>query len=581
MATAVWQLKIYEVNGGTETYKWDQDWFVPWDEYRAGASSSNQTTAARVKNAIGMPECSVFYINDPIMSISYQEIKQYSKRALIDTYIYAGKTIKCVLKNDPANRYFYLTFSSVTRTADQVSMYLSQIRFVKDGYDSGNISVIDLSVRNWRDNLNRYEVVGCTFKSNAVGQNVNKYTVGYTSANGYYGNRETSTTTYNNAYKTWISGITPVIPDDNNPYWNGGISGPSDSEGGFGENSDIVDLDQLPGLSVLDTGFATLFTPSKTQLKALSDVMWGSNFIAFLQNMVENIKDMFTSLAIVPFNVDAGSTVEVTWFGLAITEVFLTLCANQYYEFDMGSINLSADDRIFTSGSALDYAPFSKLGIFLPFIGFQELDVDECRDRTINLNYRIDVLSGTCVATIKIDGNAIYQFTGNCLTQIPITSQNMESLVSDAVNVGISVSSLASTAASAGGDIAAAANSESGLQYQDVAEAHKAITRSEGQLASATANAAIGMKPQIKKGGAVSASASLLSVRQPYLFLTTPHQSMPDHYQRYCGFPCNITGKLSTFSGFTVVEDIRLNGLVATSPEVAEIYELLKKGVII
>ena len=114
-----------------------------------------------------------------------------------------------------------------------------------------------------------------------------------------------------------------------------------------------------------------------------------------------------------------------------------------------------------------------------------------------------------------------------------------------------------------------------------IAHAHAHVASSAGQLSSATANAAMGMKPTYGKAGAISGSASLLSVKQPYLFLTTPRQSIPDHYQRYCGFPSNISGKLSSFSGFTVVEDIRLNGLVATSPEVSEIYELLKKGVII
>ena len=63
--------------------------------------------------------------------------------------------------------------------------------------------------------------------------------------------------------------------------------------------------------------------------------------------------------------------------------------------------------------------------------------------------------------------------------------------------------------------------------------------------------------------------------------MTTPRQSMPEGYEKVCGFPCNEGGKLGNFTGYTVVEDIRLNGLVATAPEVEEIYQLLKSGVII
>lgn len=370
--------------------------------------------------------------------------------------------------------------------------------------------------------------------------------------------------------------------DDDNPYDEGGTSGESDSKGNFSEDSDTVNEDELPDIDAVGTGFATIFKPSKAQLKNLATIMWNGNVFAALQNLVENIHDLFTSLAIVPFDIDAGSTVEVTWLGIPATSVYLTLAAKQYYELDMGYINLADDSRIFTSGSALDYSPFSKLGIFLPFIGFQELDIDECRGATIGLKYRIDILSGTCVALISIGGNTIYQFSGNCLSQIPITNESMQSLVTDAVNVGISAAAAHSAQGAASADMTAAEGAKTdALKDAKIAHAEAHIAQSRRDLISATANAAMGMKPTFGKAGSISASASLLAVKQPYLFLTTPRQSMPLHYQKYCGFPSNITGKLNQFSGFTVVENIRLNNLVATSAEVSEIYQLLKSGVII
>ena len=381
----------------------------------------------------------------------------------------------------------------------------------------------------------------------------------------------------------WVGTFVPDEVDEDNPYYDGGTSGEGRGDANFAEDSDDVDVDPLPTIDAIGTGFATIFKPNKQQLKDLSDVMWNSNFFTFMQNLVENISQMFTSLAIVPFEVTAGTTVSVTWLGFD-TAISLTLAANQFYEFDMGSINLADDNRIFTSGSALDYSPFSKLGIFLPFIGFQELDIDECRGSRVGLKYRIDILSGTCVALISINGNTIYQFTGNCLTQIPITNENMQSLVSDAVNIGIAATATHSAMGAASADMAAAEGSSKiseAAKDAKIAHAQAHVANSAGQLSSATANAAMGMKPTYGKAGSISASASLLAVKQPYLFLTTPRQSIPERYQKYCGFPSNITGKLSSFSGFTVVEDIRLNGLVATSPEIAEIYELLKKGVII
>ena len=394
--------------------------------------------------------------------------------------------------------------------------------------------------------------------------------------------------------------------DDRNPFSPGGYSGPGGGEGTFSDESDDVGPDEMPDedeIGATSLGLVTIFTPSKAQLKHLADVLWGKDFLSFMQNLVENIGDMFISLGMVPFVVGKGSTVEVTWFDWVATlhqqgtSIMLDLAAEQWIEMDMGSIDLSDDGRIFMTDSALDYSPYSKLGIYLPFIGFNELNIDECRGSVVNLTYRIDILSGSCVALITIDGKTIYQFSGNCLTQIPLTGMDAQSMISNAVNVGIAATSVgtAGAVASAGDafadSLASVPLSANAPAEQGVANANRNqlshtqhmanVSNAKGGLASATANASMGMKPSFKMSGAVSAANSLLAVKQPYLFLTTPRQSMPDGYERYCGFPCNMVGTLGSFSGFTVVEDIRLNGLVATSVEVEEIYSLLKSGVII
>lgn len=384
---------------------------------------------------------------------------------------------------------------------------------------------------------------------------------------------------------SFVEGLRPI--DVDNPYDEGGVSEESDSTGNFSDDSDTVSEDTMPILSAVDTGFATIFTPGSLQLKALADVFWSQNLLTLLQNTAEKISDMFVSLGIVPFYVTPGRTVEVTWMGWAITEVMLTLAGWQYKEFDLGTIDLADDPRIFTSGSALDYSPFSKLGIYLPFIGFQELDIDECRGATVQLLYRVDIMSGSCVAIVKINGNSLYQFTGNCMTQIPITSESFENLFTNVVQVGLAASNAKVAGAVAGGGDSVTseqwdADKITESQAQAQLNQHKAIrSHAQASLGNATANAMMGLKPNYNKTGSLSASNSLMCVKQPYLFLTTPRQCMPSYYQKYAGFPANITDTLGNFSGFTVVSEIRLNGLVATSPEVAEINELLHSGVII
>lgn len=376
-------------------------------------------------------------------------------------------------------------------------------------------------------------------------------------------------------FNEWLSGWVPDDYDPDDPYPD-----PDDDDD---DDTDDPDPDPLPGISAVGTGFATIFTPSLSQLRNLSTRFWNATIIDFFQNLVENIENMFLSLAMVPFTVPAGRTVSVNFLGLFDTGISLTLAAQQFIEFNMGSIDLGNNSKIWKSNSALDYSPFSKLSIYLPFIGSRELDIDDCRGKVISLKYRIDILSGECVALISVAGATIYQFSGNCLTQIPITHENMRGLVSDAIMVA---TTFATGATSTGAAIAEEGAAVAGAQTAGelASEGWKLgnkITRNASALASTTANAVLGGKPSYTKSGSISGACGFLAVRQPYLYLTTPISAIPNFYRKYSGYPCNRTIKLGQLSGFTVVESIRLNNLVATAPEVSEIYDLLKEGVII
>lgn len=66
-------------------------------------------------------------------------------------------------------------------------------------------------------------------------------------------------------------------------------------------------------------------------------------------------------------------------------------------DIDCGSIQIDE-----TFKSVIDYAPFSRLTIFLPFIGFQELDVSMVMNNVLHVVYTVDVLSGRCLAKLFV-----------------------------------------------------------------------------------------------------------------------------------------------------------------------------------
>ncbi len=402
-------------------------------------------------------------------------------------------------------------------------------------------------------------------------------------------------TSLENGKKFW-QGV--EIIDTGNPYLDGGVTeeGGGDPDRQNWDNaSDAITPDALPTKGAMNSGMLKVFSPTETQVLDLTDLLFSYNFFDWLQKNLQNLEELFVSFGVVPFTVTKGATKSVTFLGFDISgfthPVYLTEAAQQYYEFDMGSIALNGSDaRIHASDSVFDYSPFSRLGIYLPFIGFQELDIDECRGNTINLKYRVDIISGSIVALIYLNSDeehCIYQFSGNCLSQIPLGSVDMSGIIAGSINIAVAAASAgASGAIASAGDALTAENLNAGKITETAAglqnSQHAAqVSNGAGTLASATANGIMGMKPNFKHTGAIGSTSGLMAVKQPYLFLTTPREAVPATYQKFCGLPCNITDKLGNFRGYTVVEDIRLNGLVATSAEVEEIYDLLKSGVII
>lgn len=65
---------------------------------------------------------------------------------------------------------------------------------------------------------------------------------------------------------------------------------------------------------------------------------------------------------------------------------------------DCGSVEILEQNQ-----SLLDYSPFSRLTIYLPFIGFQELDDKLVVGHTLKVQYVVDVLSGRCLAQLFVD----------------------------------------------------------------------------------------------------------------------------------------------------------------------------------
>lgn len=348
------------------------------------------------------------------------------------------------------------------------------------------------------------------------------------------------------------------LPDLNgiDPYSPGGTSEPTPPipPGDFDNTSDPISPAPLPTLSAVDAKFITLFSPSLSELQALASYMWSVSFD------LDTFKKLFTDpmaailgLSIVPVTPSVTGTTPVT-LGNITTSVSMPKVASQYITVSCGTLNVNE-----YWGAYLDYSPYTKMEIFLPYIGIQTLDSDDIMGRSVTVTYNIDILSGACVAMLTCGNSVLYSFAGSCATSVPITGRDWTNVINGVIGIATGAAGIAIAGATGGAAVAAGA---------------------AGTLLGSTANSLTSMKPTVQKSGTMASAAGMLGIQRPYLILTRPRQALPQDQNTYTGYPSYITMSLGSVSGYTIIEEIHLDGVPCTADEHDEIMSLLKEGVI-
>lgn len=366
--------------------------------------------------------------------------------------------------------------------------------------------------------------------------------------------------------KAWLEGLPDYEPETgDDPYDPGGTTGPGGGTGTFDGTGDDIDIPGLPTLSAADTGFITLFNPTLDQLKNLANYMWSDLFsLDTFKKLFADPMDAILGLSIVPVAVPDGGYRTVT-VGNISTGVGMTVAASQYVEVDCGTLNVEE-----YWGAYLDYDPYTKCSIYLPYIGTHPIKTDDVMGKAVHVVYHVDILSGACTAFIKCGNSVLYQFIGQVASSIPITGDNFTNVINGVLNIAGSIGTMVAT----GGFTAPQAIQKAGL----------ATAYREGRWLGAGAAGAqdvMSMKPQVEHSGGLSGTGGMLSVQVPYMILERPNQAIPAGQAGFIGYPSYMTAQLGSLSGYTEVESIHLENTPCTEKEADEILAFLEGGVII
>ena len=362
------------------------------------------------------------------------------------------------------------------------------------------------------------------------------------------------------ALYSWLVYGEPDTP--NNPYAQG-----TTANGGDDFNLTPQDDfgDELPpDITGLDCGFFTVYCPTSGQLQSLASFLWSDDIIDNIKKYFGNVSDSIISLYMLPYKPTGLSTKKFQVGNIVLDDgpsvEYLT--GQRYVDVDMGSFSIDP-----TFNSYLDYEPFTKLSIYLPFIGVQQLPTDEFMTKadpsgalsdksgsTITVKYRIDLLTGGCVAYIKQGTQNKLQFSGKCGATLPISGANYNNMISGLVQA---VGGLASTIASGG----------------------LTAPMSFGAAISGTVSA---MKPDLYKAGNLSGELSLLSYNRPMIIKTRPniHKDMSEQID-VDGLPSYKVKTIGDYNGYISCVAVHVDGINCTDAEKVKIHSLLLEGVIV
>ena len=360
---------------------------------------------------------------------------------------------------------------------------------------------------------------------------------------------QTVSDSYVTPTQDWLNGVTPT-PEETDPFAPGGIADQGGGDGDFTPHGEDITDPEIPDVDAVSTGFITLFNPSVSELNSLASYMWSGGFdVNTFKKLFANPMDCILGLSILPKIVPNGGSTTVL-VGNISTGVSMTKAARQYIKYDCGSITISR-----FSNSFLDYEPYTKINLYLPFIGMHQISTDDVMNKTLQVKYTVDILSGACVAFVIAGGTTLYTFIGQCAASVPITSQDWSTMINGVLGA---VGSLASMAGSiATGNIAGAI----------------------GGAASMAQNV-VNSKPSVEHSGNMGGMGGMLGIKTPYIIIERPAQAIPAKQNELTGYPSFVTKNFSDLQGYNEVYATHLENISATETELREIESLLKSGVI-
>ena len=337
---------------------------------------------------------------------------------------------------------------------------------------------------------------------------------------------------------------------------------------------DTIDVDDPneSGIDACNSGFITLYNPTKQSVIDFNNYL----FTDITDSISQQLKRLFSNpleyivfIAMCHFKPTTSIAQHNIVFAGIDSGVSAPIVGQQFKVIDCGSLKIPMQNSNFT-----DFAPYSKVCIYLPYIGFRDLKIDEVRGATLYVSYSVDLMTGSCVCYVRaVRGQRGFWSTmsskdcelnsiiltaeGNCFELLPLSAVDFRNFYNGLIGI-------------VGGGMAAAAGNFAGGM---------------GAMASSVTS----MKPNVNRSGNGTGNYGYFGNQTPFVIITYPYGANPGGFGEYEGFPSNMIMEIKKCyskkpgEGYVEIDPdtIWMNDIPCLDAEMDEIKDLLNKGVFV
>ena len=373
---------------------------------------------------------------------------------------------------------------------------------------------------------------------------------------------------------------------------------PSGGEGDGTDDYDRGDGTNLPEVSALrfvtGNGFTKFYllggvelADLKLLLSAMPSTFWEALGTATDYKM-SNLFDYIASLKWYPINILEGATslfpdTQTNDIQVGFSSNSIIHFLGTPYCYNLGTVNrlyhmgsITIPYKVAGKESFLDYEPYTSVTAVLPYIGNISLNCNDVLNRTINCYYIIDLTTGMCTCILDNQYYIIAVASGKIGVDLSISGNDV---ITQSEKIASSYISAGSHAVNNGISLVASAMSG------DVASGISGAVSTVADIASdavSIANAKRGVPRVIGSG---SGFGSTYTSQTPCIQVCRPNVKIPENYGHTQGYVTSSTQKISSISGFTVVDnpDLRSvktnsDGYPLTREETDMLYNILTNG---